>query len=89
MTPIWQWIFGISIAIGVLAAMVIKKFTLEISDEVDKDNADRHRQYIRHFYATSRYIYYLTGSVIFLLCFSAAGKKMQQLMITIGLLAIM
>lgn len=75
MTPAWRWIFGISIALGIVVALGVKQYTVEFGNEIVADVADPLHQSQRHFYSTTRYIYFLCGAALFLFCFSAAGKK--------------
>ncbi|CRM61965.1 hypothetical protein [Pseudomonas sp. 35 E 8] len=74
MTPMWRWIFGVFIFIGIFSALVIKQFTIEFTNDLGQDD-EKEQQFIKNFHATSRYIYYLCGAAFFLLCFSAAGSK--------------
>ena len=75
MTPLWRWIFGLSTALGIGVALIIKAHTPDFGNEVERVQADPQHASTRHFFAITRYIFVLSGAAVFLLCFSAAGKK--------------
>lgn len=75
LTPTWKWVFGVSTAIGVVAAVALKRNAVEIGNEAPKNKPLPEPVAVNYLRKLQTYILVSSGAVFIPLFFSAAGVK--------------
>lgn len=75
LTAIWQWVFGVAIALGFIAMIAIPRHTPDYGNEKPDLAGDPQPAELRHYSFLKKCMIILSGVVLVLPVFASLGKK--------------
>ncbi|WP_458368725.1 hypothetical protein [Pseudomonas mandelii] len=75
LTPVWKWMFGVIGGVGAIVAISKNNHVPGFGNEAIKAEPEPQHMYLRHIASVKLYFFALAGIAIFVMFFSALGKR--------------